>query len=176
MIHETETLLAEVQQGKLTRREASRRLLLLAAATFGAVGSGCAAQGAQSASTADSAESKPTFQSEGLNHIALRVTDLNRSRDFYGRHLGLEVLRQSPYNCFLRAGGNHFVALFRSDTPGLDHYCYTVPNYEAGAVVETLKGAGLEPRRTEDRVYFDDPDGIEVQLASTWGDYPGGRP
>ena len=173
MIHETETLLAEVQQGKMTRREASRRLLLLAAATFGAAGSGCAAQGAEAG---DSSGSAPTFQSEGLNHIALRVTDLNRSRDFYGKHLGLKVLRQSSYNCFLAAGANNFVALFRSDSPGLDHYCYTVPNYEAGAVVETLKGVGLEPRRTEDRVYFDDPDGIEVQLASTWGDYPGGRP
>jgi hypothetical protein len=39
-----------------------------------------------------------------------------------------------------------------------------------------LKEQGLSPRRTEHRLYFDDPDGLEVQIASEWGDYPGPRP
>ena len=29
-----------------------------------------------------------------------------------------------------------------------------------------LKAAGLTPRRRSDRVYFDDPDGLEVQVAA----------
>ena len=52
-----------------------------------------------------------TFKAVGLNHIALRVTDVERSRDFYVKHLGLEVSRESlPGNCFMNVGDN-FVAL-----------------------------------------------------------------
>ena len=37
---------------------------------------------------------------------------------------------------------------------------------EPARVVDTLTAAGLAPRRRGDRVYFDDPDGIEVQVAA----------
>ena len=35
-----------------------------------------------------------TFRATGLNHIALRVEELDRSRDFYRKHLGLEVVAE----------------------------------------------------------------------------------
>ncbi|MCP3977957.1 MAG: hypothetical protein GY716_01320 [bacterium] len=163
-MHEiADRILEQVEQGKLGRRDAVARLVAVAAATF--VGGTAGAQ-----PTANAAQ--PTFRSVGLNHIALRVADVSRSRDFYRKHLGLETLQESKHNCFLAAGKNNFVALFRSDRPGLDHYCYTVEGYRAGDVVERLGSVGLESRRVQNRVYFDDPDGIEVQLASEWGDYP----
>ena len=49
----------------------------------------------------------------------------------------------------------------------MDHYCYTVPDYEAGKVVDRLKAAGLDPERHSNRVYFEDPDGLTVQLAGS---------
>ena len=168
MYESMDRLVKAVEQGQLSRREAVGRLVALAAAAF--AGSGAVAQ------TDAPVAAVPTFQSVGLNHIALRVTDLERSRDFYGRHLGLKPLQESPYNCFMAAGGNNFVAMFRSGRPGMDHYCYTIEGYRAGEVVKTLEGAGLEPERHGNRVYFDDPDGIQVQLADQWGDYPGERP
>ena len=58
----------------------------------------------------------------------------------------------------------------------MHHYCYTVDGYEAGQAVKTLRAAGLEPERQEDRVYFDDPDGLTVQVSGEWNDYPGPRP
>jgi len=63
-----------------------------------------------------------TLKAVEVNHIALAVTDVSRSRDFYVRHLGLEVARESPNSCFLTCG-NQFVAMFRSGEAGLDHYC-----------------------------------------------------
>ena len=60
-----------------------------------------------------------------------------------------------------------FLALFKSDKPGLDHYCFSVKEYDAGDAVKRLEAVGLEPRRSSNRVYFDDPDGLEVQVAST---------
>jgi catechol 2,3-dioxygenase-like lactoylglutathione lyase family enzyme len=162
-MHEiTDRLIREVESGRLSRREAVGRLVALASVAFGAAGR-------MSADQSDT----PTYQSVGLNHIALQVTEIPRSRAFYQKHLGLKLLSESERSCFLGAGGNNFVALFRSDTAGLDHYCYTIDDYRAGAVVKRLEAAGLGPERRENRVYFRDPDGIEVQLAGEWEDYPG---
>ena len=152
-------LIREVESGRLSRREAVGRLVAVAAVAFGA---------SSRLSEARQAEG-PTYQAVGLNHIALRVTDIPRSREFYQKHLGLKLLRESQYNCFLGAGETNFVALFRAEQPGLDHYCYTIDDYRVGDVVKKLETAGLSPRRRENRVYFDDPDGIEVQLADEWG-------
>ncbi len=40
--------------------------------------------------------------------------------------------------------------------------------------METLKAAGLKPERHENRVYFDDPDGLTVQVSgkNDWSDWP----
>jgi catechol 2,3-dioxygenase-like lactoylglutathione lyase family enzyme len=127
------TMLTHYEQGKLSRRQFIQALAVLAAIP-------------QAAPAADS-----TFQGVGLNHIALRVTDLSRSRDFY--------------SCFLRVG-RKFLALFRGQNSRMDHYCFEIENFNASQVVEKLKQAGLSPRRSGNRVYFPDPDGLTVQLSS----------
>ncbi len=108
-----------------------------------------------------------TFRGVGLNHIAIRVTNVQRSRDFYQKHLGMPVIRESQDNCFLGLGRN-FLTLFQNQNPGLDHYCIAIDNFNANSVLERLKRQGLNPRRPNgtDRVYFPDPDGLEVQLSS----------
>ncbi len=89
-----------------------------------------------------------------------------RSRDFYKKHLGLEVIRDGGEdNCFLGSGGDFFLTLFRGDKPGLYHYCYAIKDFDADRAEAKLKEAGLKVRREEGRIYFDDPDGIEVQVA-----------
>ena len=108
---------------------------------------------------------RPTFEAKALDHIALAVTDVARSRDFYLKHLGLTIRSDnSPSSCFLNCG-DEFVALFRHGEGGLDHYCYAIDDYDAGDAVRRLKAVGLKPRRVSNRVYFDDPDGNEVQVA-----------
>ncbi len=115
------------------------------------------------------AESESTFEAVELNHIALRVTDVLRSREFYKKHLGLTVARDGgERNCFLNCG-NNFVALFRSDEPRMDHYCYAIKDYDVNKAEEKLNEHNLEPRVVRDagRIYFKDPDGLTVQLASS---------
>lgn len=155
-------LVKDVEQGRLDRREAVSRLVALAAAAF----AGSAAPIAYAAAT----DAEPTFRSTGLNHIALNVSDVPRSREFYQKHLGLNVLRESTSNAFLGVGRKNFVALFRSSKPGMNHYAYTIDNYDAAKTVERLKQAGLEPERQENRVYFQDPDDLTVQLSPERGD------
>jgi catechol 2,3-dioxygenase-like lactoylglutathione lyase family enzyme len=49
----------------------------------------------------------------------------------------------------------------------MNHYCIAVKDYEVAAAAATLEAEGLNPRRTQDRVYFNDPDGLTVQLSPT---------
>ena len=91
--------------GRMTRRELVTHLAALAV-VFGAAGG-------SSSSAADSS----TFEGLGLNHIALHVTDVPRSRDFYVKHLGLSVTSDcGQRSCFLDCG-DQFVALFRAERP-----------------------------------------------------------
>ena len=108
-----------------------------------------------------------TFQGTNLNHIAIRVSDVQRSRDFYQKHFGMPVIHEAQTNCFLGLGKN-FLTLFQNQVPGLDHLCIAIQKFNADAVTEELKRSGLKPNRPSgsDRVYFPDPDGLTVQVSS----------
>jgi catechol 2,3-dioxygenase-like lactoylglutathione lyase family enzyme len=155
MEREVSRILKDYETGRVTRRQVVTRLALLGAAAAGAGGTSSGEPGPG-----------PTFEASGLNHIALGVTDVERSRDFYTKHLGLRVARESlPGSCFLDCGP-HFVALFRARRPGMDHYCYSVPGYDQQEAARKLRAQNIEPRLAGNRIYFPDPDGIEVQLAA----------
>lgn len=152
-------LVADFEQGRLTRRQLATRLMGLGAA-MAAIGGTSSAEEAKVATNAE-----PTFRATGLDHIALDVTDLDRSIEFYGKHLGLRVIRGDETASFLGAGRDFFLTLFRRETAGLNHYCYAIDDYDADTAMERLAAAGLRPRREGNRVYFPDPDGITVQVA-----------
>ena len=138
-------ILASYEEGKISRRGLIAGLVALAGTTRSAEAS--------------------TFKGVSLNHVALNVTDIQRSKAFYQKHFGLPVVRKSENSCFLDLGP-HFLALFRSSASGMNHYCIAIDGYDADAVVETLKSEGLKSRRAGNRVYFHDADGIEVQVSA----------
>jgi lactoylglutathione lyase len=148
-----EQLVEAFERGGISRRE-----------MIGGLTAMVAAAGASAGGT-DGTPQDSTFQAVGLNHIALHVTDIPRSRAFYIRHLGMSVMSESASSSFLRCGDN-FVALFRNSTAGLAHYCYSVEGYTAGGAEEKLRAEALEPRVEGNRIYFPDPDGLTVQLAA----------
>ena len=136
--------------GKISRRELISGLALLAAAA-----------------RTTAAAPASTFKGLGFNHLALDVTDIARSRDFYMKHLGMNVLRESASDCFLGLGPD-FLALFKREKAEMDHFCIAIENYEVAAVTAELKRQGLNPNQPSgsQRVYFRDPDGLMVQLSS----------
>ncbi|HEV8131881.1 MAG TPA: VOC family protein [Acidobacteriota bacterium] len=142
-------LLRNYEEGKLTRRSLIGAIAALAT-------------GASTPLVFSS-----TFHGVAINHIAVRVSEIQRSRDFYQKHFGLPVLRESKTDCFLGIGKN-FLTLFQRQTPGLDHFCLAIDNFQADRVVEDLKQQGLTPQRPSgsERVYFPDPDGLVVQVSS----------
>ncbi len=148
-------IVEQFERGQLSRRQLASRLMGLGAALAAVPGAAHAGQDRDS-----------TFRATGLDHVALDVRDVPRSRDWYVKHLGLEVIRDGGEdNCFLGSGGGFFLTLFRGDKPGLNHYCYAIKGFDADRAEAKLKEAGLKVRRESGRIYFDDPDGIEVQVA-----------
>ena len=146
-----EGMLDNYERGRIGRRELVAALAGLAAA--------------RPAAPAPDA----TFRAAGLNHIAIRVADIPRSRDFYRQHFGMPVLTEDAGSCFLGIGKEHFLTLFRGQKGEMDHYCISIEGFQADAAVQTLTRLDLKPRRPAgtNRVYFPDPDGITVQVAST---------
>jgi catechol 2,3-dioxygenase-like lactoylglutathione lyase family enzyme len=152
-----ETLIDEFERGVLSRRQLASRLMGLGAALAVAARSVEAGQGEAA-----------TFEATGLNHVALDVRSVPKSRDWYIKHLGLKVTRDGGEdNCFLGGANDFFLTLFRGDKPGLNHYCYSIRDYNPDRAEEKLKAAGLKPRREGNRLYFPDVDGIVVQVAGS---------
>lgn len=150
-------LLNQYETGTMTRRQLVAGLGSLVALLGGS--------GYARSAEIEPARAGSTFEATEVNHIALRTTDVGRSRDFYVKHLGLSVSREGANNAFLTCG-NNFLALFRGDTPGMDHYCYSVKDFDVADAEDKLRAVGMpDIRRTGERIYFSDPDNLTVQLA-----------
>lgn len=156
-------IVEDFEHGRLSRRQLVARLIGLGAAAATLKGTAWA----QDAGQEPSAALRPTFRATGLDHIALDVTDVGRSSEFYQRHLGLRVIRGTgDDSSFMGADRDFFLTLFRAEKPALNHYCYSIEDYDPANAAARLVAAGLEPRRTGGRIYFPDPDGLTVQIAS----------
>lgn len=149
-------LVDDFQNGRLSRRQLIAQLMALGAAA--------AVTGRALGQQAPATRAAPTFQATQLDHIALRVGDVGRSVAFYREHLGLNGNAGANSAFLSPPEGGFILAVFRGADPGLAHYCYRIRDYDAGGAVEKLEARGLAPRREGNRVYFDDPDGIEVQI------------
>jgi lactoylglutathione lyase len=132
--------------------------------------------------------SAPTVQT---GHIGLNVSDLTRSKQFYQQVFGFEVLGES------REAGRQFVFLGRDGTPiltlwqqsegrfathqvGLHHLAFQVGTIEEVRAFEERLHAlgalflydGVVPHAEgadSGGVYFEDPDGIRLEIYSPTG-------
>jgi catechol 2,3-dioxygenase-like lactoylglutathione lyase family enzyme len=113
----------------------------------------------------------------GLRHLALRVADIDRAREFYGRVFGMTVVWQpDPDNAYLSSGCDnlalHRATALHADTEALDHLGFIVPTIaevEAGylwaqenqiEIVHALK----HHRDGSVSFYLRDPDRNVVQV------------
>lgn len=117
----------------------------------------------------------------GFSHVALTVSNMKASREFYTETLGLTVLDSSDSYCALLIGGDSVSALiltshqegipgpFSEFRPGLDHVSLAVPDLaslEAGRTRLTKHGVHSDLRKSEwgHHLNFRDPDNIAVEL------------
>ena len=169
MTPEVERLVCCFERGSISRRKLIAGLAALCAtpaAAAGAVLTTSAPQGGQAG----------PIPVSGVDHIALRVSDLARSTAFYRDHLGGRIRSQSSNSTFLDVG-SQWVALFARGAvstgyevtrPGVDHISFHAKQHRSLAErMGVLRERGLDPVSPSgsNRVYFRDPDGIVLQLS-----------
>ena len=165
----SEIIVDEFLEGRVSRRQLVAHLTAIgAAAATGGLSTATLAQSSGSAKANGGAdgERESTFRATSIDHIALSVTDIARSRDWYIKHIGLRLQRDGGTSCFLDVGERDFLAMFKSDKPGLHHYSFAIPDYNQEDAAKRLREAGLTPKLRGGRTYFDDPDGLEVQVSA----------
>jgi len=127
-------------------------------------------------------------------HIGLNVTDLDRSREFYSRVLGYELVRQSPEGtpqarryAFLGRDGVPLLTLWQqaeagygAERSGLHHLSFEVDSVDEVRAAESVlrelgtvfQYDGVVPHREgadSGGVFFEDPDGIRLEIYSATG-------
>jgi catechol 2,3-dioxygenase-like lactoylglutathione lyase family enzyme len=124
----------------------------------------------------------------GLDHVVLRVTDVERARSWYAAALGCTVERILPSLGLtqLRAGStlidlvdvNSLAGRKGGAAPGpkrrnMDHFCVRLAEFDERKIVVHLKRNGIRPGAVERRygalghgpsMYLVDPDGNTVEL------------
>ena len=123
------------------------------------------------------------LQLKALDHVGLKVRDLDKTLHFY-QQLGLTVLRtKGPDSGSLRFAvlqiGNQelnvachpdYMSQGRDNAVGIDHFCIEVDATSIDEVVAGLKRAGIEiaggpvERRDSTALILVDPDGVKVEL------------
>ena len=117
------------------------------------------------------------IENRGLRHLALRVADVKRAKEFYIRVFGMRVVWEpDPDNAYLSSGCDN-LALHRGEAgepprQSLDHLGFVAPtiaDVEAG--YEWARNNGVEIanplRRHRDgsvSFYIRDPDGNSIQI------------
>ena len=146
MLNKLDSLLTDYDNGHLSRRQL---LAAMAAVAVSPVASGSTG-----------------FQARSMNHVTLAVSDVQRSKAFYERVLGIDVV-STQKNGINLGMGDSFLGLYNmGENTGIHHFCVGLDSYTVDSAAGRLRDMGIEPYVREDKpeVYFQDPDGITVQL------------
>ena len=158
-------LLDRYEHGRLSRRELVTGLSALAAAGAAAPAFG---------------QDAPSLKPTNIDHVSILVTDLERSKNFYGQVFGLVSVSEDAKNKIVRLGpktpapgaspglgpGRVIVSLRQEPPAGkVDHWAFRIEGFDAQAATPLLKSHGLTPdRNVEYGFYVKDPDGVVVQM------------
>jgi catechol 2,3-dioxygenase-like lactoylglutathione lyase family enzyme len=153
MHEQLDGLLTQYEQGRITRREMLLGMTVLAAAP-----------------AAMSAAQSPIGTVTSLNHVTVFVPDVQKSVRFYQDLLGLKVLTKQDAGINLAAGSG-FLGIYPARgaaTGSINHVCFGMENFDAQEVSKRLAERGVKAnirmRGETPELYFDDVDGIRVQL------------
>jgi len=109
-----------------------------------------------------------------LNHVALTVSDRQRSAAFYGEHFGMtQRIHEDEHLLILGSPDGSLLALSEGSVPDLPRTNHFGFQLSAGEAVrrarERLRAAGIAETEWQDdgtfvRVQVADPDGYRVEL------------
>jgi Glyoxalase/Bleomycin resistance protein/Dioxygenase superfamily len=134
MKHTVDSLLHQYESGWITRRDLIASLVCLIMSSVGAT------------------DLQSLYGATELNHPTIRVSDLKRSKEFYQRVLGLSLMKEDSESVYPN-GGKGWLSLWRTNGsagPGLDHFCFGVPNFDRKTGMAKLTAAGMSLRHDKD--------------------------
>jgi catechol 2,3-dioxygenase-like lactoylglutathione lyase family enzyme len=142
-----ERMLGDFECGRLTRRQLAASLAAMVT-------------GAQ-------ATAKPSgLRAVSLNHVTVRVADVQRTSQFYQEFFGMPLKQHSNTTHILGVGKSFFGIEQKADPVALDHYDFGIAGFNADHVIAKLKARDLkpEPGGNQESFKFRDPDGFLVQV------------
>lgn len=128
------------------------------------------------------------FRIRNIDHVVLRVRDMDKSLDFYTRILGCEVAkRNEQYQMIHLKAGTAMIDIIDVNGPlgiqggegpqeegrNVDHFCLNIDPFDEAALVDYFKKLGINASKAEIRygaegygssIYIQDPDGNRVEL------------
>ncbi len=109
---------------------------------------------------------------KGLNHIALKTRDLEKTEEFYTAILGMKVaFRHPPAMLFLTTPGSGDLINFVKSTArpkgtqSLEHLGFKVTPAGLKKTAKALRARGvrIDGRRGKAAIYFRDPNGYQLE-------------
>ena len=152
MIEAIESMLTDLERGKLTRRQFAVTLATLAAGSL--------------AAPRALATPPAGIRAVSVNHITVKVPDLHRTSKFYQEFFGMPLRQQSATTHILGVG-NSFFGIEQGDNQpaSVNHYDFGIENFNADAIRAKLTELNLKFSGTSQESFkFNDPDGFLVQV------------
>jgi catechol 2,3-dioxygenase-like lactoylglutathione lyase family enzyme len=113
----------------------------------------------------------------GIDHVVLRVRDIDVMKRFYCDVLGAEHVAYRPkFRMSHLRVGDAMIDLVQREAPegcNMDHFCLRVEPFDADAIIAHLKKHGIAVDEVKDRfgaegngpsIYLKDPEGNTVEL------------
>jgi catechol 2,3-dioxygenase-like lactoylglutathione lyase family enzyme len=159
------SMLNNYESGRISRRQFVEALSLLAAAA--------AAPAALASAPSGSAPTAATLEPlvpVSINHIAIGVSNINRSVEWYTQLLALKVVQRNEHYALLQFGDTQLV--LRSpvaDRPSvqagtISHVMFGLKPYDEPTLKARLEAANLSPRKDLESFLIRDPDNLLVQI------------
>ena len=148
-----EKMLNDFERGVLSRRQLAATLTGLAAAA---------------ALPATPALAAPSLKAITLNHVTVRVPDLQKTSKFYQEFFGIPLAQHSETIHILSVGESFFGIEQKPGAAALDHYDFGLEGWDARAMRAKVAAHGLQitpgSRGDDESFKFNDPDGFVVQV------------
>ena len=148
-----EKMLGDFEKGRLSRRQLAVHLAALATGVVGA---------------ATKAEAAPGLKAITLNHVTVKVPDLQKTSKFYQEFFGMKLAQQSATIHILSVGSSFYGIEQKAGGPALDHYDFGIDGWNAAEMRKKVAAHGLQitpgSRGDDESFKFNDPDGFVVQV------------